>query len=141
MTSTHIVIACTGLALVGCSTSPTTTPADRAVAVNDNDCVRTSLITDWDALDDRSLIVYEGRRPYRVELNQTCTGLDFAEVIAFYDRSSDERICGFGMDRIIVDRTTHQSCGVAAVDQLTDEQAEDLKLRSERARARPRASR
>ena len=85
----------------------------------------------------------ESRRPYRVELTQTCFGLDFASVIAFYDRSADERICGYGMDRVIVDRTLNESCGIAAVDELTDEQAEELKSRAEQQRglARPRARR
>jgi hypothetical protein len=131
--------------LAGCSAAATTGDAggDRAAAVRETDCMRTSLITDWDALDDRNLIVYESRRPYRVELAQTCSGLDFASVIAFYDRSADERICGYGMDRVIVDRTLHESCGIAAVDELTDEQAEELKNRAEQERslARPRARR
>jgi hypothetical protein len=127
--------------LAGCAAAATTDDAgDRAAAARETDCLRTSLITDWDALDDRNLIIYEGRRPYRVELSQTCFGLDFATVIAFYDRSADERICGFGMDRVIVDRTLHESCGIAAVDELTAEQAEELQGRAERERslARPR---
>ncbi|HEX7236559.1 MAG TPA: DUF6491 family protein [Gammaproteobacteria bacterium] len=128
--------------LAGCAATPTTNVAgDRAAAVSETDCLRTSLITDWDPVDERNLIVYESRRPYHVELAQTCLGLDFATVIAFYDRSADERICGFGMDRVIVDRTTHETCGIAAVDELTEEQAEDLKRRAAESRARPRARR
>jgi|SRR5688572_11892175 hypothetical protein len=110
---------------------------DRAAAVGKTDCLRVSLIRDWDALDERNLIVYElGRRPYHVELTQACFGLDFATMIAFYDRGSDARICGYGLDRLIVDRTIPQSCSVAAVDELTPEQAEELKQRAEDARAR-----
>jgi hypothetical protein len=121
----------------GCSAAPTTTAGDRAAAVEKTDCVRTSLISDWDALDDRNLIVYEsGRRPYHVELTQSCSGLDFATMIAFYDRGADARICGYGFDRLIVDRTIPESCSVAAVDELTDEQAEEMKQRAELARSR-----
>jgi hypothetical protein len=40
------------------------------------------------------------------------------------------------MDRIIVDRTIPESCGITAVDALTDEQAEQLKARAEVAGAR-----
>jgi hypothetical protein len=131
--------------LAGCGATATTAgdAGDRAAAVRDTDCMRTALITDWDALDDRTLVVYESRRPYRVELSQACFGLDFASVIAFYDRSADERICGYGMDRVIVDRTLNESCGIAGVDELTDEQAEELKGRAEQERslARPRARR
>jgi hypothetical protein len=121
----------------GCAGAPTTAAGDRAAAVEKTDCLRTALISDWDALDDRNLIVYEsGRRPYHVELTQSCLGLDFATMIAFYDRGADGRVCGYGFDRLIIDRTIPESCSVAAVDELTDEQAEELKQRAEIARAR-----
>jgi len=131
--------------LAGCAGTATTDDAgDRAAAVRETDCVWTKQITDWDALDERNLIVYEGRRPYKVELARTCAGLDFATLIAFYDRGvPDERICGYGKDRVVVDRLIPESCGIAAVDELTDEQAGDLKRRAEeqKALARPRARR
>jgi len=121
----------------GCAGAPTTTTGNRAAAIGKSDCLRISLIRDWDAIDDRNLIVYElGRRPYRVELTQACFGLDFATMIAFYDRGADGRICGYGLDRLIVDRTIPENCSVAAVDELTEEQAEELKQRAEIARAR-----
>ena len=64
--------------------------------------VRTSLIRDWDALDERNLIVYEtGGRPYHVELAQTCFGVDFEVMLGFYDRRGDGRICGYGLDRVV----------------------------------------
>ncbi|HUQ52462.1 MAG TPA: DUF6491 family protein [Gammaproteobacteria bacterium] len=123
--------------LVGCATTPATTAGDRAAAPANADCLRTSLIRDWDALDERNLIVYEsGRRPYHVELTQSCFGLDFSEMLGFYDRRGDGRICGYGLDRVIVERAIPESCSVAAVDELTDEQAVALKERAESARAR-----
>ena len=122
---------------VACAGTSSTTAGDRAAAPEDTDCVRTSLISDWDSLDERNLIVYEsGRRPYHVELTRACFGLDFATMIAFYDRGNDARICGYGLDRLIVDRTIPESCSVAAVDELTVEQAEELKQRAETARSR-----
>jgi hypothetical protein len=130
--------------VAGCAGAPTGGDAgDRAAAVRETDCIRTSLITDWDALDERNLIVYESRRPYHVELAQTCFGLDFETMIGLYDRRGDGRICGFGLDRVIVDRVIPEGCSIAAVDELTDEQAEDLKRRAENEEslARPRARR
>ena len=122
---------------VGCAGTSSTTAGDRAAAPAKNDCVRTSLVSDWDSLDERNLIVYEsGRRPYHVELTSACFGLDFSTMVAFYDRGNDGRICGYGLDRVIVDRTIPASCSVAAVDELTDEQAEELKQRAETARSR-----
>jgi hypothetical protein len=57
-------------------------------------------------------------------------------MVALYDRGNDGRICGYGLDRVIVDRTMPESCSVAAVDELTEEQAEELKQRAEIARSR-----
>lgn len=128
--------------LAGCAAPATIDDAgDRAAAVREADCMRPSQVTDWTALDERNLIVYEGRRPYHVELARTCAGLDFATLIAFYDRGADERICGHGKDRVVVDRLIPESCGISAVDELTDEQADDLKRRAEEQKglARPRA--
>jgi hypothetical protein len=130
--------------LAGCAGTATTEAAgDRAAAARETDCVWTRQITDWDALDDRNLIVYEGRRPYKVELARTCVGLDFATLIGFYDRGGDARICGFGMDRVVVDRLIPEGCSITAVDELTDEQAADLKVRAEqqKALARPKSRR
>jgi hypothetical protein len=140
----RLMLSVLAVPLGGCAAAATTSDAgDRVSAVRETDCMRTSLITDWEALDDRHLIVYEGRRPYRVELTQACFGVDFANMIAFFDRSGDERICGFGRDRVIVDQTIPDSCGIAAVDELSVEQADDLKRRAEEneARARPRSRR
>ena len=142
----YSTLLCIAVAFAGasCATTETTGAGDRAAAERDTDCIRTRLITDWDALDERNLIVYEtGRRPYHVELAQACYGLDFETMIGLYDRRGDGRICGFGLDRVIVDRVIPEGCSIAAVDELTDEQAAELKLRAERseARARPRARR
>ena len=131
-----IVIGGAAFTVFGCATEPTGSErADRAARVSETDCVRTSLITDWDDLDERNLIVWEGRRPYHVELAQACIGIDFANMIAFYDRSADQRICGFGLDRVIVDSAIPESCSVAAVDELTDEQAEEMQRRADEARS------
>jgi hypothetical protein len=136
-----IVLATAGSVAACAATTRSTAAGDRSARQSDTDCLWTRTITDWDALDDRNLIVYSGRRPYHVELTQQCFDLDFASVIAFYDRSGDERICGFGRDRVIVDRTIPESCGIAAVDELTEEQAEELARRSEVERQAERSRR
>jgi hypothetical protein len=134
MQGSHSLVPLAALLLTGCAAAPADR-GDRAAAESETDCIRMPLITDWEALDERSLIVYEGRRPFHVELLQSCLGLDFATVIAFYDRTGNERICGYGMDRVIVDRTIPETCGIANVDELTPEQAEELMRRGEVARA------
>jgi hypothetical protein len=134
-----------GAPLAGCAATATTGDAgDRAAAERETDCIRTSLINDWEALDERNIIVYETRRrPYHVELAQSCFGVNFETMIGLYDRRGDGRICGFGFDRVIVDGSIPEGCSIAAVDELTDEQAEELKSRAEQERslARPRSRR
>jgi hypothetical protein len=76
-----------------------------------------------------------------LELAQACFGLNFETMIGLYDRRGDGRICGFGLDRVIVDRAMPEGCSIVAVDELTDEQAQDLLVRAEAARQRPRARR
>jgi hypothetical protein len=140
--TTAAAVACTCLSVVtGCATA--TSDGRGSAAERETDCIRTASIRDWDALDQRNLIVYEGRRPFHVELAQSCFGLDFETMIGLYDRRGDGRICGFGLDRVIVDRALPEGCSIAAVDELTDEQAEELKQRAAEGRslARPRAPR
>ena len=130
----YLKLGCVAVALAGaaCATTAATDAGDRAAAERDTDCIRTRLIRNWEALDERNLIVYEsGGRPYHVELAQTCFGLDFETMIGLYDRRGDGLICGFGLDRVILDRAIPEGCSIAAVDELTDEQAEDLKSRAE----------
>ena len=100
--STLIYIAST-VVMTGCARTSATTAGDRAARPTETDCVRTSLVRDWEVLDQRNLIVYES---------------------------------GDRLDRVVVDRTIPEDCSVAAVDELTDEQAEELKQRAEFARAR-----
>lgn len=134
--SSRFVVGCLAASLAGCASTAPTTAGDRAAAEVQTDCVRTALVRDWDVLDPRNLIVYEsGRRPYHIELAQSCFGLDFATMIAVYDRGGDGRICGYGFDRIIVDRAIPERCSVAGVDELTEEQAALLKRRAADARA------
>lgn len=141
----HVILAGMGaLFVVGCAGTPPQEAGDRAAAERQTDCIRPSLVRDWDALDDRNLIVYEsGRRAFHVELAQSCFGLDFDTMIGLYDRRGDGRICGFGLDRVVVDSAIPEGCSIAAVDELTEEQAEELKRRAEQSEslARPRRRR
>lgn len=86
-----------------------------ALAAGDNDSVRNPFLTDendcmfarsihnWRALDDRNLIVWSPSRrdPYVVTLSRPISGLKFSDSLAFEDHNNDDRICGFGMDKVI----------------------------------------
>ena len=134
----HIAAAALVTTLAGCAATAPASRDERIAAAEENDCMWVRAITDWQALDDRNLIVDAGSNQYHVELAQSCFGLEFETVIAFFDKSADERICGFGMDRIIVDRTLPETCWITAVDALTEDQAEELTRRYEQERAADR---
>jgi hypothetical protein len=116
--------------LAACAGTAPRSRDEQVAAQEETDCLWTGTITDWKALDDRNLLVRaSGDRGYHIELAQSCFDLEFADVIAFHDRGRDERICGFGMDRVIVDRAIPETCGIVAVDEVTEDQAEELLAR------------
>lgn len=141
MITKALTLAAVAAVMAGCAATGVQSRDDRVARTEETDCLWVRTITDWQALDDRNLLVFAGRsQPYHVELAQSCFGLEFEDVIAFYDRGGDERICGFGMDRVIVNRTVPEACGIVAVDALTEDQAEELTRRYDeegRAAVRP----
>ena len=79
---------------------PTSSPAKKA---DDNACTWFNSIDDWRALDDRHLVVWATRKEfYLVELGTPLFDLRSAENLAFIDHNNDGRICGYGMDEIVI---------------------------------------
>jgi hypothetical protein len=68
-----------------------------------NACTWFSSIDDWQRLDDSNLIVWvPGSEAYHVELSMPLFDLHSADAIAFIDHNRDGRLCGFGMDQVVV---------------------------------------
>lgn len=68
-----------------------------------NACTWISSIDDWRRLDDRNLIVWVSRTEvYHVELTMPLLDLGTASSIGFVDHNRDGRLCGFGMDEVVV---------------------------------------
>ena len=82
------------------------TPANTEAAASkpdSNACTWFSSIDDWKELDDRNLIVWASRKEfYHVELSIPLFDLSTAPSIAFVDHNHDGRLCGFGMDEIVI---------------------------------------
>ena len=71
--------------------------------VDTNACTWFTSIDNWQRLDDRHLIVWgSGNDAYLVELSLPLFDLDTAPSIAFVDHNHDGRVCGFGMDEIVI---------------------------------------
>lgn len=91
-----------------CLAAEPATKGDTAPAKPDsNACTWFSSIDDWRELDDRNLIVWVSRKEfYHVELSMPLFDLGTAPSIAFVDHNRDGRLCGFGMDEIVIPRAT-----------------------------------
>lgn len=95
----------------------TTAGAPASWAAEDN-CIFIRTVSGFRVIDNDTLIVYAGpREAYRVELAQSCFGLQFSETIAIDSR--DSRMCWAANNHIITDRG--QRCLVDTVLRMADE--------------------
>lgn len=95
------------LALILLVAMPTAWAADEPKpdpkAGDGNACAWIRSIDDWRRLDDRNLVVWVSRREvYHVELSMPLFDLNGAATIGFIDHNRDGRLCGFGMDQVVV---------------------------------------
>jgi len=84
-------------------------PAKPAAATkpDGNACAWFNSIDDWRELDDRNLLVWVSRNEfYHLELSAPLFDIGTAESIAFVDHNHDGRVCGFGMDEVVVPRSS-----------------------------------
>ncbi len=81
--------------------------ASSAASADNNACTWASSIDDWRELDNRNLIVWASRTEfYHLELSAPLIDLGTAESLAFGDHNHDGRVCGYGMDEVIVPRSS-----------------------------------
>lgn len=73
-----------------------------------NTCIFFRTVHDYRALDRNKLVVWApGRRSaYLVEVGMPLTDLTWANRLAFVDSNRDGRLCGYGMDRIVIGDTS-----------------------------------
>jgi hypothetical protein len=123
-------------------------PTDPAPKANDNACAWFASIDDWRELDNRHLIVWASRNEfYELELSTPLFDLGSAESIAFVDHNSDGRVCGFGMDKVVVPHSSISGSstiiGMTKLDEAGLAQLADqykIKLRQPKKKAPPEAA-
>jgi hypothetical protein len=93
-------------ALVG-TTSANAAPQS-ANKADDNACVFSRTVHDFKALDRNKLVIWAPSRKtaYLVEVGMPLLDLQWANRLGFVDSNGDGRLCGFGMDRIVVGGTS-----------------------------------
>jgi hypothetical protein len=86
----------------------TTAMAASQSAADGNACVFFRTVHDYRALDKNKLVVWApGRRAaYLVEVGTPLLDLTWANQLAFVDSNHDGRLCGYGMDRIVIGDTS-----------------------------------
>ena len=94
--------ALSSLALAaGCATQgsqPTATQTSSG-----NDCIFFSSLNSWTVLDRSHLIIWPSpKEPYLVDTGFPIEDLPWASGIAFVDGDHNGRLCGYGMDAIVV---------------------------------------
>ena len=98
-------------------------------------CFDPALARGYQALDDDVLLVDAGRNFFRVQLEATCFGTDWAPELHFVGDPITGRICGRFGERIIY---KSQSCMIERVDWITpDEHARLLRGDDNPANDRP----
>jgi hypothetical protein len=120
MKNAFVFAAAVAAAGVGLSATSAQATSSRA---GKNECVFTRSIYDFKALDRNNLVIWAPSRSkaYLVELSMPLPELKFAHRLALVDRNHDGRLCGFGMDRIVVaDSSFAQPATIMGMSRLDD---------------------
>jgi hypothetical protein len=103
--------------------------AQVGAAPDKNACIFSRSIQDFRPLDRNKLVVWgpSRRDAYLVELSMPLPQLKFAHELAVVDRNHDGRLCGYGMDRIVVvDAGMREPSTVSGITLLDDARLAEL---------------
>ncbi len=93
-------------AVVAMLLGPTPSPAaENPVAKkDDNSCIFAGTINDWRGLDSRNLVIWapNSHVAYHVTLGFALTDLRSTETLGIVDGNGDGRLCGYGMDQLVI---------------------------------------
>jgi Family of unknown function (DUF6491) len=97
-------IACFALAAFCSGLGSYATAADTTKKPNDNDCLFSTTVRDWRALDTRHLVIWGpgSKDAYLVETMSPVQDMRFTENMAFIDGDHNGMICGRGGDQVAV---------------------------------------
>lgn len=117
------------LLLTACAATPSDVqtrqkPKPTLTLKRTSDCVSNSLISGFQALDNRHIILFgSGRRmAYLVEISPACFDVAYQNTLATVDGDNNGQICGYGRDSIIYEQLGRlESCRVMGMEQLSDE--------------------
>jgi hypothetical protein len=117
------------LLLAACAGTPSDVqtrqkPKETVKLTRMSDCVSNSLISGFQALDNRHVILFgSGRRKaYLVEIAPACFDVAHQNTLATVDGDNNGQICGFGRDSIVYEQFGQlEHCRVMGMEELTEE--------------------
>lgn len=124
---TRIAAACAAallaLALGACASNSNTADSGQASSPRTTKghpgCFDPRSARGFTPVGDDVLIVDTGTNHYRVQLDATCFGADFAPAMQFRGDSITGRICGNFGEKVV---WTHHECGIQDVEWITPEE-------------------
>ena len=118
-----LTLICGLLGTTGALAAPSDTPDGANAKTDTNACIFFSSVYDWKTLDTSHLVIWapNSRDAYLVTTSFPLTQLQFAERLGFVDGNNDGRLCGFGMDKIVVpDAAFTEQATIASMSRLDD---------------------
>jgi len=94
---------------------------------NGSDCIWVRSIRDYKPLDDRTLLIYSGSRPYFVRLSSSSR--EMRSTSSMVVDSRDDRLCPYGGDGLIFGRFDPYPVRVRSISRITKEQENQLLVR------------
>jgi hypothetical protein len=89
-----------------------------------SDCISKSLVSGFQALDDRHILLYgSGRRKtYLIEIAPACFDIARQYTLGTVDGDNNGQICGFGRDSIVYEQMGRvETCRVLGMEELSEE--------------------
>lgn len=109
--------------LSACAATPP--QAEGARTARTDACVFQSVISDFKALDDSHVILYDGtgnKKAYLAEITPGCFDISHRSSLAAIDGDGNGQICGYGRDDIAYEQFGRvERCRVLRLEKLTDE--------------------
>ncbi|MEO7773106.1 MAG: DUF6491 family protein [Steroidobacteraceae bacterium] len=120
-------VAAAALGMAGCATEAAAGKSD-GKARNDDACVFSSTLNDYQPLDNERLILWAPghRQPYLVTLSFPSQDLKWGIQVGFEDRDRNGLICGFGPDQVVIPRGMPVRISIKSMEKITPEHAKQL---------------
>ena len=124
----HIIMTFTLPFTGGCATAENQQSEDESdLDYNGSDCISVRSIRDYKPLDDRTLLIYSGSRPYFVRLSSSSR--EMRSTSRMQVDSRDDRLCPYGGDGLIFGSFDPYPIRVRSISRITKEQENQLLVR------------